>query len=337
MNTMLVTGGAGFIGSNFVRWMLEHSDVRIVNFDALTYAGNLENLTDVEKNSRYTFVNGTICDATDVRTVCADSHIDTIVNFAAESHVDRSIRDAAPFIATNIAGVQILLDVTRELGLQRMLHVSTDEVYGSLAEPVTADESAPLHPGSPYAASKASADLLCMASVKTHGVPVMISRCSNNYGPYQHPEKLIPMALSRARSGKSIPVYGDGLQQRDWLHVHDHCAALQLILDQGVSGEIYNIATGVRRTNLAVLNELLVLNEAPLDLLTLGADRPGHDRRYAPSAAKIQQELHWSPRIGFEEGMRSTVEWYRSHTAWTERIVSGAYRAYFEEQYSLKK
>lgn len=336
MNTILVTGGAGFIGSNFIRGMLARTDARVVNFDKLTYAGNLENLADIADDPRYTFIRGDICDGTAVRAAIADHAVDAIVNFAAESHVDRSIIDASPFIATNIAGVQVLLDAARAAGVKRFVQVSTDEVYGSLAEPVTADEHAPLHPGSPYAASKAAADLLCMAYANTYGMPVLITRCSNNYGPYQHPEKLLPLALSRALAGQSIPLYGDGLQQRDWLHVDDHCRALQFVLERGTVGTIYNIATGRRRTNKEVLHALLDLTGAPHGLITPVTDRLGHDRRYAPDATRIAGELGWEPTIPFDDGLRATVQWYRDHEEWTKHILSGAYRTYFETQYALK-
>jgi dTDP-glucose 4,6-dehydratase len=332
--TILVTGGAGFIGSAFVLRTLARTDARIVTFDKLTYAGNLENLASVLDDPRHRFVRGDITDAAAVHAVMAKHAITHVVNFAAESHVDRSIRDAAPFLATNVVGVQVMLDACRANGVVRMVQVSTDEVYGSLPEGTVADEAAALHPGSPYAASKAAGDLLCMAAVNTHGMPVIVTRCSNNYGPRQHPEKLLPLALSRAVAGESIPVYGDGMQKRDWLHVNDHVDALLLVLDHGENGKIYNVATGVRRTNRDVLLALLTIVGAPESLMTSVTDRLGHDRRYAPDASRITRELGWQQRVPFDEGLAQTVAWYRENQEWVAHVLSGAYQEYFREQYA---
>lgn len=314
--------------------MLAHTDARIINYDKLTYAGNPANLADFAENPAHLFVLGDICDGMRVRDVVNRFEIDCIANFAAETHVDRSISDAAPFVETNISGLHVLLDVARDCGVKRFLQISTDEVYGSLAEGVRADESYQLQCGSPYAASKASADLLCMAYCNTYGLPVLITRCSNNYGPYQYPEKLIPLAVTRAFAGQQIPVYGDGLHQRDWLHVNDHCAALQLVLERGRNGEIYNIGTGAQETNLEVVKTIVKLTGAKESQIEFVNDRLGHDRRYAINAAKLTEELGWKPAHSFENGLAETVEWYRGHTEWIGKIVSGEYKKYFIEQYS---
>ena len=309
---MLVTGGCGFIGSNFIRRMLTMTDIRIVNLDKLTYAGNTANLADVSDNPLYSFIHGDICDLQTVRSIIRDYAVDCVVNFAAETHVDRSITDSAPFISTNIVGVHSLLTVAKECNIQRFLQISTDEVYGAQQIGVVADELAQLKCGSPYAASKASGDLLCLAYWNTYQFPVLISRCTNNFGPYQHPEKLIPLAISRAIVGKPIPVYGDGLQSRDWLFVEDHCAALQHIIEEGHDGEIYNIGSGSRRTNIDVLTALLRLTGASTSLLRHVSDRPGHDRMYAVDVSKIQR-LGWRPRHSFDQGLADTFTWYKSH------------------------
>ena len=334
MHNVLITGGAGFIGSNFVRYLLrEQRDARIVNFDKLTYAGNLENLSEIERETRYTFVRGDICDRTSLDVVFRDFAIDTVVHFAAESHVDRSILGASVFIATNVAGTQVLLDAAKHHGVERFLHVSTDEVYGSLGTEGLFSESSPLHPNSPYAASKAGSDLLAMAYHHTFGVPVVMTRCSNNYGPYQFPEKLIPLMIINALHGKPLPVYGDGKQVRDWLHVEDHCAAIGCVLNNGRVGEVYNIGGNNEWKNIDIVGLLLRTMEKPESLITYVKDRPGHDRRYAIDAGKIKRELGWQPAVTFEQGLPKTVEWYLSHESWWQRIMSGAYQEYYKEMY----
>jgi dTDP-glucose 4,6-dehydratase len=334
MHNVLITGGAGFIGSNFIRSLLrERGNARIVNFDKLTYAGNLENLSDILQEPRYTFVRGDICDRTSLDTLFRDFAIDTVVHFAAESHVDRSILGASVFIQTNVAGTQVLLDAAKNHGVERFLHVSTDEVYGSLGAEGRFSETTPLHPNSPYAASKAGSDLLAMAYHHTFGVPVVMTRCSNNYGPYQFPEKLIPLMIINALNGKSLPVYGDGMQVRDWLHVDDHCAAIARVLEHGRVGEVYNIGGNNEWKNLDIVRLLLRTMGKPESLITYVKDRPGHDRRYAIDAGKIKKELGWEPAITFEQGLPRTVEWYLSHELWWQRIISGAYQEYYKEMY----
>ncbi len=344
---LLVTGGAGFIGSNFVRHMLaEYADCRVVNLDKLTYAGNLENLRDVEADPRYRFVRGDIADPADVERAVAAAReawggLDAIVNFAAESHVDRSIEDPSVFLRTNVLGTQVLLDAARRHGVGRFLHVSTDEAYGTLAEgedPWT--EESPLRPNSPYSASKAGADLLVRAYGRTYGLPVLITRCSNNYGPYQFPEKLIPLAITNALEGKPVPVYGDGRNIRDWIHVEDHCRALDLVLRGGRPGEVYNVAGENEWRNIdivrAILRELGMPDEpgAPGCPIRFVADRPGHDWRYAMGSEKLRRELGWERRWSFEAGLRATVRWYVGNRPWWERVKSGEYRAYYERMYA---
>jgi dTDP-glucose 4,6-dehydratase len=334
---LLITGGAGFIGSNFVRYMLrEHPDYRIVNLDALTYAGNLENLEDVELHPGYRFVKGDVADAALMRTVLEEHTIDAIVNVAAESHVDRSIMGASEFVRTNIVGVQVVLELIKErlpTLSGRFVQISTDEVYGSLEGTEAFTELSPLHPNSPYAASKAAADLLALAYAHTFGLPVIITRCSNNYGPHQFPEKLIPLMITNALENKPLPVYGDGLHVRDWIHVEDHCAAIDRILHHGRTGEIYNIGAGNERTNLDVVRLILGQLGKPESLITFVKDRPGHDRRYAIDATKLRRELGWEPKHDFERGLAETITWYREHEAWWRRIVSGEYREYYRKQY----
>lgn len=334
MHNVLITGGAGFIGSNFVRYLLrEQRNIRIVNFDKLTYAGNLENLSDMQRDARYTFVRGDICDRTALDAAFRDSSIDTVVHFAAESHVDRSILGSSVFINTNVVGTQVLLDAAKDHGVERFLHVSTDEVYGSLGADGLFSESTPLHPNSPYAASKAGSDLLALAYHHTFGIPVVITRCSNNYGPYQFPEKLIPLMIINARHGKSLPVYGDGMQVRDWLHVDDHCAAIGCVLNNGLVGEVYNIGGNNEWKNIDIVRLLLRTMGKPESLIAYVKDRPGHDRRYAIDARKIKRELGWEPAVTFEQGLPKTVEWYLSHESWWQRIISGAYQEYYKEMY----
>jgi dTDP-glucose 4,6-dehydratase len=335
MRAVLVTGGCGFIGSHFVRYLLETKPtVRVVNFDKLTYAGNLANLADMAGNPRYRFVRGDITDPAAVRQVLADG-VDALVNFAAESHVDRSIHDSGPFVRTNVLGTQVLLDAAREHGLAHYVQVSTDEVYGSLGPTGAFTEATPLAPNSPYAASKAAADLLVRSFVHTFGLPALITRCSNNYGPYQFPEKLIPLFISNLLQDEPVPVYGDGQNVRDWIHVRDHCAGIALVLDQGKVGEVYNIGGRCELANLDLTYALLDAVQKPRSLIRYVKDRPGHDRRYAIDCTKIERELGWRPQIRFAEGLRETVRWYQGHGDWVSNIRSGEYRSYYEKQYGV--
>jgi len=329
---LLVTGGAGFIGSNYIHYVVnEHPQWEITNLDKLTYAGNLENLRDIQDKPGYNFIQGDIADRELVDGVLSQG-VDAIVNFAAESHVDRSILDATPFIQTNIHGTQILLEGTRKYGIKRFIQVSTDEVYGSI-DKGSFSEFSPLSPSSPYAASKAAADLLCLAYWKTYRTPVIITRCTNNYGPYQFPEKLIPLAITNAFEDKPIPVYGDGLNKRDWIFVVDHCRALDMVLQRGKPGEIYNIASNEEKTNLEVIYGLLQLLDKPESLIQFVTDRPGHDRRYALDTAKIARELGWKPANSFEEALGATVDWYLKNESWWRRIKSSEYASYYERMY----
>jgi len=334
MQNLLITGGAGFIGSNFVRHVLEaHPPYTVVNLDKLTYAGNLENLEDISGNPRYHFVKGDICDQGLVESIVKEHGIDTVVNFAAESHVDRSILGTAPFIQTNILGTHVLLEVAKNRSIPRFLQVSTDEVYGSAPATLKFTEESLLTPSSPYASSKASADLLALSYFRTFGTSVVITRCSNNYGPYQFPEKLIPLMISNAVNNLPLPIYGDGLQIRDWIHVRDHCTALDLVLHSGTPGEIYNVSAEDERKNLSVVRLILKKMGKPESLITFVTDRPGHDRRYAISAARVREEVGWSPRITFDEGLGSTIDWYIEHRAWWENVRSGEYKDYYRKMY----
>jgi dTDP-glucose 4,6-dehydratase len=317
---LLVTGGAGFIGSHFVRTLLDggypgHETTRVTVLDKLTYAGNRDNLPPA--HPRLEFVRGDICDAGLVARVLPGH--DAVVHFAAESHVDRSVNSAAEFVRTNVGGTQTLLDGCLTAGVERFVHVSTDEVYGSIAEGAWTEEW-PLLPNSPYAASKAASDLIARAYHRTHGLNVSITRCSNNYGPYQHPEKLIPLFVTNLLEGLTVPLYGDGLNVREWLHVDDHCRAIALVLDRGRPGEVYNVGGGNEQTNLAVTRRLLELCDAPRSRVRRVADRKGHDLRYALDETKIREELGYAPRIPFEEGLAGTVEWYRSHSNWWKAV-----------------
>ena len=328
---ILVTGGAGFIGSNYVRHVLTaHPGDSVVNLDKLTYAGNLENLRDVESNARYAFVHGDICDGARVREVMRG--VDAVVHFAAETHVDRSNLGADDFLRTNVTGTFTLLEAARELKVNRFLAVSTDEVYGSIAEGA-ARESDPLNPSNPYSASKAAADLLVRAYWTTHRLPVMITRSSNNFGPYQYPEKVIPLFVTNALEGKPLPLYGDGRNVRDWLYVLDNCAAIDLVLRKGQDGEIYNIGGSNEVENITLTRTILHLLDKPETFITRVADRPGHDRRYALDSGKIH-DLGWAPAYSFEAALRATVDWYRAHEAWWKPIKSGAFKAYYARQYS---
>ncbi len=337
MKNILVTGGAGFIGSNFVRYFLAaHNNVRVVNFDKLTYAGNLENLEDVSANPNYSFVRGDVCNREDVQAVFQKHDIDTVVHFAAESHVDRSILGSGVFVQTNVIGTQVLLDVAKEEKADRFIHVSTDEVYGSLGASGKFTEATPLHPNSPYAASKASSDMLALAYHHTFGLPVVVTRCSNNYGPYQFPEKLIPLMIINALNGKQLPVYGDGLNVRDWLHVEDHCRAIDAVLQRGTVGDVYNIGGNNEWKNIDIVRLILARLGKPESLITFVKDRPGHDRRYAIDAAKIANELGWQPSYTFESGIAETVEWYLKNKQWWQRVMTGEYQEYYREQYDAR-
>jgi dTDP-glucose 4,6-dehydratase len=332
--TLLVTGGAGFIGSNFVLHMLrKYPEYRIVNLDKLTYAGNLENLLEVESDPRHIFCQGDICDSDLVLELLRRHSVEAIVNFAAESHVDRSILEASEFVRTNVQGTEVLLEAAKRHPLKKFVQISTDEVYGSLGPEGKFTESMPLHPNSPYAASKASADLLGLAYHHTFGVPLVITRCSNNYGPYQFPEKLIPLMIINAMTGKPLPVYGDGGNIRDWIHVVDHCDAVDGVLHKGNEGEIYNIGGGSELRNIDVVKLILKHLGKPESLISFVEDRPGHDRRYANDAGKIQQELGWRPRHAFEAGIAETIRWYQRNESWWKRIVSGEYQQYYKMMY----
>ncbi len=330
---ILVTGGAGFIGSNFIRYFLQkHPQYNIVNLDKLTYAGNLDNLSEIENHSHYRFVKGDICDLDLVNSLLKEG-VDAILHFAAESHVDRSIYDPGIFVQTNVMGTQVLLESARKFKTGRFLQISTDEVYGSWGEEGSAEETSPLLPNSPYAASKASADLLVRSYFETYGLPAIITRCTNNYGPYQFPEKLIPLFITNALLDQSLPLYGDGLYVRDWIHVEDHCRALDLILHRGKVGEIYNVSGGNETTNLQITDLILRKMEKPKSLVKHVKDRPAHDRRYSLNCSKIKAELGWRPEIPFEEGISSTVEWYSSHPSWWQKVKSGEYLEYYEKHY----
>jgi dTDP-glucose 4,6-dehydratase len=331
--TLLVTGGVGFIGSNFIHHIRqEHSDWEITNLDKLTYAGNLENLKDIQDQPGYHFVKGDIADRKLVDKLLSQG-FDVIVNFAAESHVDRSILDASPFIETNVKGTQVLLEGAKNHGIQRFIQVSTDEVYGSINSGCFTEEST-LSPNSPYSASKAAADLLCRAYFKTHHLPAIITRCTNNFGPYQFPEKLIPLAVTNALENKPVPVYGDGLNIRDWIFVADHCRALDAVIQKGQPGEIYNIGGGNEKTNLELIRKLLELLDKPQSLIQFVTDRPAHDRRYAVDCARIATELGWKPAYSFEKALSATVDWYLKNESWWRSIKSGEYVKYYERMYS---
>ena len=337
MPTLLVTGGCGFIGANFIRWQLQtYADQKVVNLDKLTYAGNPENLADVASDSRYVFEHGDICDREFVDRVLKDHKPDLVVNFAAESHVDRSILDSGPFVRTNIVGTQILMDACRAVGSQRYLQVSTDEVYGSLGAEGFFTEETPLAPNSPYSASKAAADLLVRGYVHTFGFPAVITRCSNNYGPYQFPEKLIPLFISNALRDQALPVYGTGENVRDWIHVLDHGRGIDAALRRGRVGEVYNFGGHSEVRNIDLTLTLLELLGKPKTLIKYVTDRPGHDQRYAIDCAKSETELGWKPQYNFRDGLRETIDWYLANTAWIDRIKSGEYRKYYEQQYGTR-
>ena len=330
---LLVTGGAGFIGANFIRYMLqERNGVQIVNLDLLTYAGNLETLSDVARDSRYRFVRGDITEAQQVKSSLQEG-VDAIINFAAETHVDRSILNSSAFIRSNVQGTQVLLEAARTQKTPRFIQISTDEVYGSVSDSGEFTEESPLAPSSPYAASKAAADLLARSYHKTYGMDIIITRCTNNYGPYQFPEKFIPLMILNALEDKALPVYGDGKHIRDWIHVRDHCRALELVLISGQPGRIYNIAGSQAKQNLDVVHQILDLLQKSPKLIQLVKDRPAHDRRYAIATDRIQQELGWSPKISFDKGLQETIQWYQQNGGWVEHVCSGAYRDYYRQMY----
>ena len=336
MSAILVTGGCGFIGSNFIRFLLESdAQIQIINFDALTYAGNLENLTDLVGHPRYRFVKG---DITDRQAVQDAVHlgVDAILNFAAESHVDRSILDSGPFIHTNVIGTQVLLDVAREAKVQRFVQVSTDEVYGSLGPTGLFTETTPLSPNSPYSASKAASDLLVSAYHHTFGMDTVITRCSNNYGPYQFPEKLIPLFITNLMNDQQVPVYGDGMQIRDWIHVRDHASGIAAAWKKGKSGEVYNFGGRCEKANIDLTHLLLDLLGKPRTLIRYVQDRLGHDRRYAIDCSKAERELGWTPQVVFDQGLKEILAWYQANTKWVEQIRSGEYRKYYETQYGKR-
>jgi dTDP-glucose 4,6-dehydratase len=336
MTKLLVTGGAGFIGSNFIHYVLRnHHDWEVTNLDKLTYAGNLENLKDIEDDSRYRFIRGDITDRDLIDRVLSN-HFDIIVNFAAESHVDRSILDPSPFIETNMKGTQVLLEGAKQYKVAKFIQISTDEVYGSLEAGGKFSEQSPLMPNSPYAASKAASDFLCRAYYNTYGLPVIITRSSNNYGPLQFPEKIIPLVITNALEGKPLPIYGDGLNVRDWIHVDDHCCALDVIIQKGRIGEVYNIGGSNEITNLELVRMILDILSKPDSLIAFVADRPGHDHRYALDITKIDRELGWRPSYPFEEALKDTVNWYIQHESWWRRIKSGEYAEYYRKMYSFK-
>ncbi len=349
MKTILVTGGAGFIGSNFVKLMLEkHPGYKIINIDALTYAGNLENLKDIDGNPNYEFIKVDIRDREKIEDIFKNNEINSVVNFAAESHVDRSIEEPEVFLTTNIIGTQVLLDTAKKYwkvnpkdkyckeykpGV-KFLQVSTDEVYGALGETGMFVETMPLMPNSPYSASKAGADMIVRAYNETFGMPVNITRCSNNYGPYQFPEKLIPLMINNCLNDKDLPVYGDGMQVRDWLHVSDHCSAIDTVLHKGRDGEVYNIGGNNEKANIEIVKLIIGTLGKSEDLIKYVKDRPGHDRRYAIDNTKITTELGWEPAYTFEQGMKETIQWYLENTEWIENIISGDYANYYDKMYT---
>lgn len=333
MKKILVTGGCGFIGSNFIRYALKNSDYEIVNIDKLTYAGNLKNLIDVQSNKRYKFYKADICNYELVSYIIEKEKVDSIINFAAESHVDRSILSSQEFIRTNVTGTNVLLELTRLYSLERFLQISTDEVYGSLGPDGKFTETTPLSPNSPYSASKASADLLVRAYNHTYGLPALITRCSNNYGPFQFPEKLIPLMIINAINNKPLPVYGDGMNVRDWIYVEDHCDAILKVFEKGEIGEVYNIGAENEMPNIEIVK--LILKELGKDesLITFVKDRPGHDRRYAIDATKIKTKLNWKPNHTFETAIKETISWYLQNKSWWEEIISGDYLNYYKKWY----
>ena len=334
MKTILITGGCGFIGSNFIRYALRrHPNWRIVNIDKLTYAGNRDNLKDIEHDERYTFIQGDICDKQLVGQIFTDHKISGVINFAAESHVDRSIMDATAFIETNVKGTMILLDAARQYGVERFMQISTDEVYGELGETGVFTEESPLQPNSPYAASKASADLLVKSYIRTFSIPAIITRSTNNFGPYQYPEKLIPLMILNAEHDENLPVYGDGLNVRDWIYVEDNCAAIDNIFNEGNTGEIYNIGSGCELANIDVVRKILDVLGKPDTLIKFVKDRPGHDRRYALDNTKIIKETSWKPSRSFDERLTETIVWYKENDSWWRPLLTRDYNEYRKNIY----
>ena len=334
---IIVTGGAGFIGSCFVRMMIGSEQDSIVTLDKLTYAGNLDNLSAIAGNERHQFVRGDICDRELVNRLFERERPEAIVHFAAESHVDRSILAPDAVFETNLRGTFTLLEAARRHGIRRFVHVSTDEVYGSLEDPIEAVEDFPLRPSSPYSAAKAGSDLLALSYVTTYGLPVLVTRASNNYGPYQFPEKMIPLMIANALRDAPLPVYGDGQQVRDWLHVEDHCRAILSVLRRGRDGEIYNIGGNASLTNMEVVRQILAATRKPESLIQHVTDRPGHDRRYALSSAKLTRETGWSARMDFKTGLAQTVQWYQDNPEWLRRVTSGEYRKFYAENYNSRE
>ncbi|BCS87445.1 dTDP-glucose 4,6-dehydratase [Pseudodesulfovibrio sediminis] len=332
---LLVTGGCGFIGTNFIRLMLaKHPDWSIVNLDKLTYAGNRLNLMDLEESEdRYEFVQGDICEREKVMEILSGKSIDAVVNFAAESHVDRSINDPSPFVITNVGGAQNLMECARQAKIERFVHVSTDEVYGTLGATGKFTESTPMAPNSPYSASKAGADMMARAYFETYGFPILVTRCSNNYGPYQFPEKLIPLLFLNAKADKQLPVYGDGMNVRDWIYVDDHCLGVELTLTKGREGQAYNFGGNAEEPNITVVKTLLSLLGKPESLITYVTDRPGHDKRYAMDYSLAAAELGFAPTLNFADGLKKTLDWYEANTTWLEQVQSGEYRTFMDTWY----
>jgi len=334
---ILVTGGAGFIGSSFVRYVLRsREDVEVVNYDLLTYAGNLRNLDQVSNNPRYRFVRGDIADAPRIEQVFEQDRFDAIINFAAETHVDRSIFDSAPFVRTNIEGTRCLLEAARKHKLAKYVQISTDEVYGSLGPTGSFREDTPIDPSSPYSASKAAADMLVLAYHRTYGLPAVITRCSNNYGPYQFPEKLIPVLVTNAMEDRPLPIYGDGLNVREWIFADEHSRAVLLALERGNPGEVYNVGSGDEKTNLDVVRAILKLLGKPESLIHFVKDRPGHDRRYSIDCAKIRRDWGWSSEVEFDTGLAETIEWYRNNQDWMRDIRDASYLSYYDQMYTQR-
>jgi dTDP-glucose 4,6-dehydratase len=336
VSKILVTGGAGFIGSNFIRILIEEGKHQIVNLDALTYAGNLESLADIAEDANYSFVRADIAERSEVDAAFETHKPNIVVHFAAESHVDRSVLDAGAFVRSNVLGTQVLLDVSRATGVERFVHVSTDEVYGSLGPTGAFTEDTPLAPNSPYSASKTASDLFVRAAWHTHKFPSVTTRCSNNYGPYQFPEKLIPLMIMNALEGKQLPIYGDGKNVRDWIYVADHCHGIKTVMEGGRDGEVYNIGGKSEKQNIEVVKTLLSILGKSEDLITFVKDRPGHDLRYAIDNSKICNELGWEPSHSFETALKETVEWYLANDEWCDRVRSGAYMEYYDRQYSQR-
>ena len=336
MKNILVTGGAGFIGSNFINYLLkENDDYKIINIDKLTYAGNLENLKSSEGKKNYTFVKGDICNHELINYIFTKYKINFVVNFAAESHVDRSILGSEVFFRSNVLGTNVLLEASRKFEIEKFVQVSTDEVYGSLGSEGLFTEETPLHPNSPYSASKASADLMALSFYHTFGLPVVITRCSNNYGPYQFPEKLIPLMIINSINDKKLPVYGDGMNVRDWIYVLDHNKAIRLVMEKGEPGEVYNIGSSSEMKNIEIIKLVLSNLNKSEELIEFVKDRPGHDRRYAIDSSKIKKEIGWQPEFNFEEAISETIKWYLENKSWWERIVSGDYLEYYKLQYKI--